>query len=160
MKFTLRAGHDIDLLTESEVDRLLAKYARQAAEERRANAPAPVRGAGDSELTDATGAATLRPYRVPQGYIFTLRHVIVSMDGASASAPFKVAGVAVEVRRDEPGGDLIDFAPEPDQTGQLPTAIKRIGYPLKNGEEVVVVVAAASANTRVYANVLGYVQKA
>lgn len=159
MKFKLGAGKDIDLLTSGEVDELLKKYALLADQLQRDRAAHAVRGPGDWQETDANGYAVLRPYRVPQGAVFDLHHVIVTAEGATVSVPYKATPVAVEVHRDEAGGDLIDFAPDPDQVGQLPTIIKRIRYPFKNGEQVVVVVVDAAAATRVYANVAGELRR-
>lgn len=163
MKVTLRAGGEIDLLNRGELSEELAlfgamldKHDRERFRERGVRA---VRGPGDYQKTDGTGAAVLYPYRVKQGFTFVLHHVLVACEGASASAPYKTTPVAVEVRRDDNLGELIDFSPEPDQTGQLPTILKRIGYPLKNGEQVAIVVIAGPVNTRVYANVTGELRR-
>lgn len=155
MKFKLTAGSELDLLTADELDQIVARHA-DALEQRLAlGRPRTVRGAGDWQVADANGNATLKPYRVPAGCTFVLRHVVATEEDATASVPVKNAGIAVEVHRDEATGDLVDFAPEPDQAGQLPTTIKRIGYPFRNGELIVVTVAKATVGKRVYANVLG-----
>jgi hypothetical protein len=159
VKFTLRSGAELETLTRDELNRELELFG-DANEKRAAGRVArQVRGPGDWQETDANGGAVLVPYRVPNGCTFTLHHVVVTAEGASVSVPYKLTPVAVEIRRDEPGGDLIDFAPEPDEVGQLPTIVKRIGYPFRNGERVVIVVVDAAANTRVYANVTGTLRR-
>lgn len=154
MKFKLTAGSELDLLTKDELDEVFKRHA-DALEQRLEGRPRRVRGAGDWQPADANGDATLYPYRVPIGCTFILHTVIATEEDATASAPVKNAGIAIEVHRDSEVGDLVDFAPEPDQAGQLPTAIKRIDYPFSNGEAIVVLVSKATAGKRVYANVLG-----
>jgi hypothetical protein len=95
VKQRLQPGVELDLLTESELERTLQEVLRGFTHQ-----PAQARGA-QSGVTDGAGALTLKVFEVPMGMGFFLNRLLVRTDGATVAAPFTGAGAYLEVLRND-----------------------------------------------------------
>ncbi len=83
MKAQLRAGAELDLLTQDELREVLSDFAEsfQNRPLRRLRVPAGV-------ALDGSGNGDVRPYRVETGYRLVLTRIEISLDGYTAAAPY------------------------------------------------------------------------
>lgn len=95
MKQKLQPGAELDLLTESELERTLQEVLRGLTHQ-----PAQARGVANDK-TDGAGALTLKVFEVPLGMGFFLNRLLVRTDGATVAAPFTGAGAFLEVLRND-----------------------------------------------------------
>lgn len=149
MKFKLVAGQELDVLTEQELRTVLDEFVEQFERQHSERVRAP-----QQQLTDANGLAVLSVYEVPVGMEFRLSRVVVTADGQTFAAP-GVAGVSIELRRNDRNGPLLDGA---KPAVGLPWVWTAGGSPsphFRNGESVLVVVVGGPANTNVAAYVEG-----
>jgi hypothetical protein len=95
VKTKLQPGVELDLLNESELERVLQETLRGFTHQ-----PSQARGVA-SGPTDAAGALTLKIFEVPVGMGFFLNRLLVRTDGATVAAPFTGAGAMLEVLRND-----------------------------------------------------------
>lgn len=159
MKVKLVAGSEVDLVSPEELrtvlDEVVEKFRRSDSEHVRAELQA---------YTDGTGAVAIAAYQVPIGMKFRAARIVVSADGFSFAAKFTNAAGAVEVRRGDVNGQLVDgvnlnpSAAAGDQSVGIPwvEAYSSDNRPeFKNGEVIVVKTIAGPPNTNVQVLVEG-----
>lgn len=149
MKFKLRAGAELDSLTQDELDASLARALEAYAARSRVDEQAPrwIRADASGQL-DANGNGTIDVYRVRNGQELRVRRFLVEVDGYNAANP--TPGGGVQLLRD---GLLESF-----QGGPLPalgTCTEGAEPHMRNGDLVQVQVIAGPANAMVTATVEG-----
>lgn len=154
MKFELRAGAELDLVTPEELRGELERVRRLQLELE----PTHERGRAQ-QTSDANGEATIELYRVPHGYTLSLHRVVVQADGYTTATPWTAtddASLEVLVER---GGEVVAWAATP----AIPSMPVDDGYHqaarFRNGERVVVHVVHGPTATRLYAAFSGFLRK-
>lgn len=145
MKFTLKAGSELDLLTEQELRSALAEFGRLFEQDARER----VRTV-EQALTDANGDAAVSVYGVPAGMRFVLNRVLAELDGSDPDTPYTTGGYVGIFR----GDHLIDFFAVKSIPGSW--AEGHSSAPLYlNHEDVVVKMVGGPANTRFRVSIEG-----
>ena len=149
MKFKLRAGAELDSLTQDELDASLARALEALHERRRVDEQAPrwIRADASGQL-DANGNGIIDVYRVRQGQELRVRRFLLEVDGYNAAASFQGGGIQL----------LRDGLLESFQGGPLPalgTCTEGAEPHMRNGDLVQLQVIAGPANAMVTATVEG-----
>jgi hypothetical protein len=92
----LQPGVELDLLTESELERTLQEVLRGFTHQ-----PAQVRAIANGKINGAGDPLILPIYDVPVGMGFFLTRLLVRMDAVSVAIPFTAAGAMLEVLRND-----------------------------------------------------------
>lgn len=148
-KTTIKAGGELDLLTQAELkatlEEILSGYLR---------GPQTVRVPAGVVL-DANGAGSVEIFTVPTGYSFDLKRLTVDPDGYTPGSPFTSNTGYLEIRR---GGRMQDFV---TLQGGLPavylqTSDAAIRY--TNGETVELLIVDGPPSTSVYVAAQGVLE--
>jgi hypothetical protein len=151
VKFTLKAGAELDVLTPDEAREIVLDMLERAREQQET----PER-AGASGRTDGAGALALRVYAVPLGREFSLHRLVVDAEGFTPGAPFTNAAGYIDIRR---SGVRVDFVNLSVGIPALALDGNDTAIRFRNGEEVEIVIAGGPASTNVRAEIQGMLRE-